>query len=88
MQLFISIEATLTFFSLLFFFCFLFLFVGEHREQLKLNFTQKENSKKLTCKASNRLGLSEATVNIDIICRSKKKKSADILCLFSFLLND
>ena len=50
------------------------LYIGENQEQLKINFTRIENIQKLTCRARNTIGQSEATVNVDILCKRNKKK--------------
>jgi hypothetical protein len=38
-----------------------------------MNFTRLENIQKLTCRTRNTIGLSEATVNVDILCKIEKK---------------
>jgi hypothetical protein len=37
-----------------------------------MNFTRSEYIKKLTCRARNTIGQSEATVNVDILCKRKR----------------
>jgi hypothetical protein len=49
------------------------LILGENQEQLRLNFTRVENVKKLTCKTRNTIGQSEATVNVDILCKRERR---------------
>ncbi|CAF0721711.1 unnamed protein product [Rotaria sp. Silwood1] len=44
---------------------------GENQEQLRINFTRMENIQKLTCRARNTIGQSEATVNVDILYKPK-----------------
>jgi len=43
--------------------------LGENQEQLRINFTRLENIEKLTCRTRNTIGQSEATVNVDILCK-------------------
>jgi len=62
-----------------------FFILGENQEQLRINFTRSENIQKLTCRTRNTIGQSEASVNVDIVCKklknliSNKKK---FICLF------
>jgi hypothetical protein len=50
-----------------------FIFIlGENQEQLRINFTRIENIQKLTCRTRNTIGQSEATVNVDILCKREK----------------
>ncbi|CAF3492851.1 unnamed protein product [Rotaria socialis] len=44
---------------------------GENQEQLKINFSRMENVQKLSCRARNTIGQSEATVNVDILYKPK-----------------
>ena len=50
----------------------IFFILGENQEQLRINFTRLENIQKLTCRARNTIGQSEATVNVDILCKIRK----------------
>ena len=47
------------------------ILLGENQEQLKLNFTRLENIQRLTCKTRNTIGQSEASVNVDILCKQR-----------------
>lgn len=40
-----------------------------------MNFTRTENIKKLTCRSRNTIGQSEASVNVDILCKSFFEKN-------------
>ena len=51
-----------------------FSFLGENQEQLRMNFNRSENIQKLTCRTRNTIGQSEATVNVDILCKRDKNK--------------
>jgi hypothetical protein len=46
-----------------------------------MNFTRLENIKKLTCRTRNTIGQSEATVNVDILCKREK-----LVKIYSFIL--
>lgn len=44
-----------------------------------MNFTRTENIKKLTCRSRNTIGQSEASVNVDILCKNFFEKKTNKL---------
>lgn len=48
--------------------CFARLFLGENHEQLRINFVGIE---KLACRARNTVGETEASLDVNILCKNK-----------------
>jgi hypothetical protein len=61
-----------------------FFILGENQEQLRINFTRSENIQKLTCRTRNTIGQSEASVNVDILCKKSKNliSNKKFICFF------